>query len=41
MSDSLTSFASPDILGFHPLYLALTIGCAFIGRYLSDLADYL
>lgn len=24
----LQGFASPDLLGFHPLYLALTIGCA-------------
>lgn len=24
----LQGFAAPDVLGFHPLYLALTIGCA-------------
>ncbi len=24
----LQGFASPDVLGFHPVYLALTIGCA-------------
>jgi gluconate:H+ symporter, GntP family len=24
----LGGFASPDVLGFHPLYLAMTIGCA-------------
>jgi GntP family gluconate:H+ symporter len=24
----VSSFASPETLGFHPVYLALTIGCA-------------